>query len=262
MPESPHLTYIGGPTLLIEWRGLRLLTDPTFDPAATCYPTAAYILRKTLGPAVPLERLGKIDAVLLSHDHHFDNLDHAGRQFLPSAEQVVTTTIGAERLGANARGLEPWQTVLLENSHGGRLRLTATPARHGPAHADRGPVIGFLLAWEDDPAGGIYISGDTVWYEGVEQVRARGSVQAVVAFTGAAKVKVAGDHPLTLTAGEAVDIARAFAPATVVPVHFEGWEHFSETRSDVEAAFSAAGLTARLQWLAPGRPVQLRRNST
>jgi len=170
--------------------------------------------------------------------------------------------MGAERLGGNARGLEPWHSVLLEHQDGGHLRVTATPARHGPAHADRGPVIGFLLASEGDSADGIYLSGDTVWYEGVEQVRARGPVQAVVAFAGAAKVKVAGDHPLTLTAADAVDVARAFAPATLIPVHFEGWEHFSETRSDVEAAFSAAGLTARLQWLAPGQPSELRRSAT
>lgn len=254
----PRLTYIGGPTLLIEWRGLRLLTDPTFDPADTRYPTAAYTLHKTMGPAIAVERIGRLDAVLLSHDHHFDNLDNAGRRLLPSAGRVLTTAIGAERLGRNARGLAPWESVFLESPEGGRLHVTATPARHGPAHSDRGPVIGFLLAWESHPAGAIYLSGDTVWYEGVEQVRARGPVQAVVAFVGAAKVMVAGDDPLTLTAAEAADLARAFAPATVVPVHFEGWEHFTETRRHVERAFAAAGLASRLQWLTPGLPEELR----
>jgi L-ascorbate metabolism protein UlaG (beta-lactamase superfamily) len=257
MTELPRLTYIGGPTLLLEWRGLRLLTDPTFDSAGTSYPTAVYTLRKTIGPARSADRLGPIDAVLLSHDHHFDNLDHSGRELLPTVGSVFTTVAAAGRLGGNARGLLPEASVSLEGPDGGRLTVTATPARHGPAHSDRGPVIGFLLSWEDDPSGGIYLTGDTVWYEGVEQVRARGPVLAVVAFLGAAKVKVAGDAPLTLTAAEGVELARAFAPATVVPVHFEGWEHFTESRREVEQAFAAAGIAARLQWLPPGRTTPL-----
>ena len=71
----PRITYIGGPTALIEVGPLRLLTDPTFDPAGTAYPTPAYALVKSQPPAVPVRALGRIDAVLLSHDHHADNLD-------------------------------------------------------------------------------------------------------------------------------------------------------------------------------------------
>lgn len=259
MPDAPQLTYIGGPTLLLEWRGLRLLTDPTFDPADTSYPTPVYTLHKTIGPAITAERLGRIDAVLLSHDHHFDNLDKAGRQLLPSTGTVLTTGAGAERLGGNARGLTPGQSSMLTNGSGQSLRVTATPARHGPPDGDRGPVIGFLLEWESDTSGGIYVSGDTVMYQGIDQVQPRGALQAVIAFAGAAKVKVAGDHALTLTASDTVEMARKFAPATIVPLHYEGWEHFSENRADLERAFTAAGLGQRLQWLAPGQPTSLRR---
>ena len=67
-----HLTCIGGPTTVPELGGLRLFTDPTFDPAGEACPTAAYTLRKTQGPAIALETLGPVDAVLLSHEHHFD----------------------------------------------------------------------------------------------------------------------------------------------------------------------------------------------
>jgi L-ascorbate metabolism protein UlaG (beta-lactamase superfamily) len=80
---SIKATYIGGPTALIEIDGLRFLTDPTFDPAGTTHETPVYTLRKTLGPAIAVHALADIDAVLLSHDHHFDNLDRAGRAMLP-----------------------------------------------------------------------------------------------------------------------------------------------------------------------------------
>jgi len=49
IPMPLTVTYIGGPTALIELGGLRLLIDPTFDPAGSEYRTAAYVLRKTQG---------------------------------------------------------------------------------------------------------------------------------------------------------------------------------------------------------------------
>ena len=45
--------------------------------------------------------------------------------------------------------------------------------------------------------------------------------------------------------------------AAIVPLHFEGWAHFSEGRQEVERAFAAAGLTSRLRWPEPGEPVEL-----
>ena len=99
MNDQLKFTYIGGPTALLELDGLKLLTDPTFDPAGTEYPTGLYALRKTVGPAISPEILGHIDAILLSHDHHFDNLDHAGRALLGNVEIILTTPSGAERLG-------------------------------------------------------------------------------------------------------------------------------------------------------------------
>ena len=79
-----RITYIGGPTAILEHAGARLLTDPTFDPASEAYELPAYTLRKTIGPALGADALGRIDVVLLSHDHHFDNLDRAGRGVVES----------------------------------------------------------------------------------------------------------------------------------------------------------------------------------
>jgi L-ascorbate metabolism protein UlaG (beta-lactamase superfamily) len=255
--SGPRITYVGGPTALLEWGGLRLLTDPTFDPLGTEYPTAAYSLRKTQAPALLPDALAPFDAVLLSHDHHFDNLDHAGRALLPRAARVLTTAAGAARLGDGATGLVAWQVIELPAPGGRVLRVTATPARHGPAHADRGPVVGFVLAFTDDPAMTVYLSGDTVWYEGVRDVSARFPVRAAILFMGAARVPAVGPWHLTFTADEGVEAARAFPGAAIVPVHFEGWAHFSESRPDIDRAFTGAGLDHRLRWAPPGQPLDL-----
>ncbi|MFP2929506.1 MBL fold metallo-hydrolase, partial [Pyxidicoccus sp. 3LG] len=93
-------THIGTATLLLEIGPLRLLTDPAFDPPGRTYGFGwGTRSRRTSGPALSVDQLGRIDAVLLSHDHHADNLDDAGRAFLPQAPKVVTTHAGARRLG-------------------------------------------------------------------------------------------------------------------------------------------------------------------
>jgi L-ascorbate metabolism protein UlaG (beta-lactamase superfamily) len=246
------ITYIGGPTALFKWDGLRILTDPTFDPAGTAYPTNLYTLKKREGPAVSVEKLGRIDVVLLSHDHHFDNLDRAGRALLPSAGKVLTTAIGAERVGGKAIGLVPWRSVDIPTPRGRVLRVTGTPARHGPAGGDRGPVTGFILNFTDAPQDCLYISGDTVWFEGIEEVARRFKVTMAVLFMGAAVVPQVGRAHLTMTAAEGVYAARVFGYAKIVPLHCAGWEHLTESRAEVQREFVAAGMQGRLCWLEPG----------
>jgi L-ascorbate metabolism protein UlaG (beta-lactamase superfamily) len=101
------LTRVGGPTMPIEADGFRLVTDPTFDAPGE-YQLSYVTLTKTSGPALSADRIGPVDAVLISHDQHSDNLDHSGRAFAAMAPRVFTTVAGAARLGGPAEGLRLW----------------------------------------------------------------------------------------------------------------------------------------------------------
>jgi L-ascorbate metabolism protein UlaG (beta-lactamase superfamily) len=57
------------------------------------------------------EAVGEIDAVLLSHDQHSDNLDHSGKEFLAKTKRVLTREAGAKRLGGLVEGFQPWPTT-------------------------------------------------------------------------------------------------------------------------------------------------------
>jgi L-ascorbate metabolism protein UlaG (beta-lactamase superfamily) len=252
-----RITSIGGPTALLELDGLRLLTDPTFDPSGSDYSTPLYTLHKVTGPAIRAEAIGPVTAVLLSHDHHFDNLDGAGRALLARVPHVLTTVAGAERLGHGAVGLGAGDERVLRSPNGRQLMISATPARHGPSGGDRGPVIGFTLRWTDKPDSVLYISGDTVWYEGVEQLLDREPVRIAILFAGAAQVAAVGPAHLTFTAGEMVQVARACPKSLILPLHIEGWQHYSESRKDVEAAFAREGLSKRLRLLDRGETLLL-----
>ena len=148
MSAPPTLRLIGGPTALITYGGLRILTDPAFDPPGEHpRPGTEIVLRKLEGPAIGLAELLPIDIVLLSHDHHADNLDPAGRAMLPQAGRVLTTVAGAERLGGNCTGLEPGDSVQLALPGGGAAEVTALPALHGPPEVgSRNGAIGACSA--------------------------------------------------------------------------------------------------------------------
>jgi L-ascorbate metabolism protein UlaG (beta-lactamase superfamily) len=118
-------------------------------------------------------------------------------------------------------------------------------------------VIGFTIAFADAPRRAIYVSGDTVWYDGVAEVARRFDVRAAFLFMGAARVLAVGPAHLTMTATEGVEAARAFSKAAIVPLHFEGWAHFSEARDDIARAFAGAGLEQRLCWSTPGKRMRV-----
>jgi L-ascorbate metabolism protein UlaG (beta-lactamase superfamily) len=204
--------------------------------------------------------LPPIDAVLLSHDHHGDNLDEAGRAFLPRAGVVVTTTSGAKRLGDDARGVDPWQTTRLEAEGRPAIEVTATPCRHGPplSHPIVGDVVGFALRWEGQSGGVLWISGDTVLYPGVREVADRLDVDTVLLHMGGVRFPVSGPVRYTLTAKEAIELIRLVKPRTVVPVHYEGWKHFRQGRDAIEQEFAQADDVARLvRWVPIGQEVDL-----
>jgi L-ascorbate metabolism protein UlaG (beta-lactamase superfamily) len=253
------LTHIGGPTALVEFAGWRLLTDPTFDPAGGKYKFGwGTGSTKTTGPAIDPADLGPIDAVLLTHDHHEDNLDAAGRAFLPQVDTVITTAAGAKRLGGDTRGLSDWESTELSKPGSPTIKVTATPCRHGPplSHPIVGDVIGFALDWGE---GVLWFSGDTVLYDGVKEVAQRLDVDIAVLHVGGVQFSVTGPARYTMTGHDAVELTKLIQPRIAIPIHYEGWKHFVDGKRGVERAIAAAPADTqeRFRWLPIGDPVEL-----
>ncbi|MFE4519685.1 MBL fold metallo-hydrolase [Kitasatospora sp. NPDC056783] len=239
-------THIGTATVLLEVGGLRLLTDPVFDPAPAEYRHDPVVLRSTGGPAVGVHELPAVDAVLLSHDEHPDNLDATGRTLL-AGRPVLTTVSGAARLGGGALGLAPWQTRDLTVS-GRTLRVTGTPGVHGPV----GDVTGFVVEVPGEQEA-LYVSGDTVHIPELDEVGRRFRIGTAVLHLGAARIEAFGGGGLiTMDAAQAAALTASLGARRVVPVHYASWEHFTEGRAETAERFAVAGLADRLHWLTPG----------
>jgi L-ascorbate metabolism protein UlaG (beta-lactamase superfamily) len=229
------LTYLGGPTAVLEYGGLRFLIDPTFDEPQT-YPDedGDTPLVKTRGPALQPGELGQIDVVLASHHEHWDNLDTSGAEFAMRAPLVLSTPKAGDDLGGPWVGMADWSQHSV-----GLVDITAMPALHGPPGIEDwiGPVIGYLLTAPTLPS--VYISGDNASLDKVREIADRyAPVGIAILFAGGARVPEI-DATLTLTSQEAAEAAQILQAGTVVGLHTEDWEHFSESRSDLEAAFAA-----------------------
>jgi L-ascorbate metabolism protein UlaG (beta-lactamase superfamily) len=247
------VTHIGGPTTILEVGGARILLDPTFD-APKKYKSG---LEKTQTPAFGTERLGRIDAVLLSHDQHDDNLDDTGRQLLKDIPVVLSTPGAHKRLGKHVTGMRSWTSKKLKTSRG-TVKVTAVPALHGPDGVDRGAdgeVTGFVLSGKRVPT--TYISGDNASVKVAKQVGERirrtiGRIDTAVLFAGAARTPAILDNaPLTLTSADAARVAENLRPRKVVAVHTDSWNIYSEDMKSLVKAFQDRGLENKLVELAP-----------
>lgn len=263
-PDDGGLTllHVGGPALLLRLGGLTIVSDPGFD-APRDYPRPGGGTSTRLrGPAVAPDALGPLDVALVSHDQHVDNLDLSGRALLPDVPRVLTTPAGAARLAPDVPGvvgLAPWEATVLRRPDGGALRVTGVPARHGPEGAERvlGDVTGFVLDGDGLPR--VYLSGDNAAPELVAEIPDRvGPVDVAIVHAGAARVPAILDGAaLTLDGVGVAEVARLLRARVVVPVHADGWAHFSESVADVARAFAAAGLSDVLRVPTPGVALHL-----
>ncbi|KAI1134622.1 Metallo-hydrolase/oxidoreductase [Hypoxylon sp. FL0543] len=267
MADSPFnsnvtVTYIGTATAIIDIDGVTFLTDPYFSPENTEWDVGVATLSSHYSPAVPIEKLPPIDVILLSHEDHPDNFDELSRARLLDGRRVLTTVDGATKLSPRpgVQGLRPWEKTTL-NIGGRRFDVTATPCQHLPG----GQCIGFVLTSADfGTTGGlpnaIYFSGDTVYLEELSRIRDSFHISLALFNLGAAAVLPPGaQEPLVLTldGAQGARLFRDIEADVLVPLHFEAWSHFSQSKESLAAAFLSEGVADQVRWLEPGKPTRI-----
>lgn len=255
------LTHIDTACTLLDIGGWRIVTDPAFDPPGRRYWFGwGSSSRKTGTPAMSPDEVGPVDAVLLSHEQHGDNLDIAGRAFAERAPLVLTTPEGSRRI-PSARAMVPWARETLTADGREDLHVTAVPARHRPAWIPpfvSGPATGFILESSSLPRGALYVTGDTRLFAGVRETAHRFPIDILVVHVGAVRFPyLSGPARFTFDAAEAAEVAGITGARLVIPVHTGGWTHFREGPGAIEPALARLGLADRLRIPVPGRPLDL-----
>ncbi|TBX66141.1 MBL fold metallo-hydrolase [Flavobacterium silvisoli] len=255
------ITHIDTACVLLDINGFKILTDPTLnnkDGVLPQYVSSPFAFsKKYVDPALTPEQIGIIDLVLLSHDHHSDNLDKKGRAFIKTVKTVLSTKDAERRLkNTNTIGLDNWDEFIVNNEKVNGLKITAIPAQHtNIKRLDKvmGKVIGFTIEWEGQQNGCIYISGDTVLFEGIYELQKRKKVDVAILHLGAGAFPyLKRNLRVTMNGEEAIATGNILNPNKIIPIHYEGWWHFKQSVKSLKNEIEKSNQKDKFLWLTSG----------
>jgi L-ascorbate metabolism protein UlaG (beta-lactamase superfamily) len=257
---TDDVLFIGTATLLIRYGGLTILTDPNFIHAGEEIPLGyGMTTRRLTDPAIEIDDLPTLDAVLLSH-FHADHFDRIAEEHLDKSTTIITTPEAAEQLADRGfqavEPLETWDTSDVIGP-GASCTIRAMPGQHAPSLLSVAlpEVMGSLLEFRrsDDASSAtlrMYISGDTIMYEGLRAIPEREPV-IDLAFLHLGGTRVMG-MTVTMDAEQGVELLETLRPRRAVPIHYDDYDAFKSPLSDFRKAVTRAGLDHLVRYVGRG----------
>jgi L-ascorbate metabolism protein UlaG (beta-lactamase superfamily) len=233
------LCWIGHATVLINFYGVRILTDPAFGShVGISFGLGTAGPKRYIAPALRLNELPPIDVVLLSHAH-MDHMDLPSLRQFPARTFTVTARETSDVL-ANT-GLKritelKWSERTTFSGANGDLEIEAFQVKHWgqrwPSELARG-YNGYILKREGKA---LLFGGDTADTPLFSEIRSRGPFEAAIMPIGAYDPWI-WNH---CNPEQAVDLANLAGARYVVPVHHQTFrlsnERMHEPIERLEAA--------------------------
>lgn len=264
------VTFVGNATTLISYGEITVLTDPNFlHRGQRAYLGYGLVSKRRREPALHIDQLPTLDAVVLSHMHG-DHWDRVSQRGLDHTLPVVTTHHAAKRLqrrgfGA-AHGLSTWNSHRIEKGDTW-LTVTALPGRHAPMPVNRllPPVMGTMF--EFGHLGGpvqrrLYVSGDTLMVDELREIPVRfNSIDAGILHLGGTRLP-AGNHvpfglTVTMDGRQGADVVELLGLPRMIPVHFDDYGVFASPLSEFLDEMGRRGLGDRVIQLEHGASVAI-----
>ena len=256
--ESGSIFFVGTATVIVRYAGFTILTDPNFLHSGD-HVHLGYGLRaeRRTDPAIDIEELPPIDFVLLSHMHG-DHFDRIVEEKLDKDLPIVTTQHAADDLESKGfretYPLETWETASIGKGDV-RLDVTSMPGRHGPPVVSKAlpPVMGSMLEFrtdEETTALRLYVTGDTVMYDALEEIPERYS-NIDVALLHLGGTRILG-LLLTMDADQGVEAVELFDAETSIPIHYDDYDVFESSLEEFREAVREAGLEDRVEYVGRG----------
>lgn len=159
-PSKLEFYWIGHATVLIRFYDKWIITDPNFST------TTGIIMKRFIEPGIDLEKLDKVDTILISHTH-FDHLDQSSLRKLKGSKNLFAplggTTYIPDELFENVFAATPMKTFELDG-----LKITPIPVKHFGGRWlidnlwDGEPYTGYLLEYKGVT---VFFGGDTGYDE-------------------------------------------------------------------------------------------------
>ena len=233
------LTQIRNATLKVEYAGKKFLIDPMLSKkgAFPGFPGTinSHIANPTVDLPLPLSEILDVDAVIVTHTHQ-DHWDDAAKEAIPKDMPIFTQNARDQWDIQMSWFRNTW--VLEERNDFGGITLNKTPGHHGRGEILEGllgdilgNVCGIVFTHPREKT--LYIAGDTVWYQGVEQNLKQYKPDVMVLNSGDAKVLP--NESIIMGKEDVYEAYKAAPLATIIASHMGAVNHASLSREDLRA---------------------------
>jgi L-ascorbate metabolism protein UlaG (beta-lactamase superfamily) len=241
-------------TLLLQLGDYKILIDPMFSSKGiiSTTPNAA---NDQPNPLVDLpldiQQLLQVDAIVITHTHR-DHLDEKAVEALPKHRPIFCQPVDVEKL--KGYGFEN-VTAVHDEFNWNTIKLTRTKGQHGRGEIGQkmGPVSGFVFKMDGEPV--LYIAGDTVWCEEVENALDQYHPALAILFAGAAQFLTGG--PITMDKEDILKVAKKTPGTKIVVAHMESWNHCLLSREELTYFVEENGLINQIYIPKDGEEIQL-----
>jgi L-ascorbate metabolism protein UlaG (beta-lactamase superfamily) len=233
------LQLIRNATIKIKYAGKTILVDPMFSPKDTLDPFAGISRNPTVDLTVAVDTIiNNLDFVIVTHTHpdHFDTL---ASKILPKDIKLFCQPADKEFMEKenfeNAEVIE--SKTVYEN-----ITITRTTGKHGSGDIleHMGEVSGFVLQAENEPT--LYIVGDSIWLEEVENVIETYKPEIIVTNSGGAIIPGFENNPILMNEEQTILLAQTAKNARVIAVHLESLDHCRVTRTTLRQKATEQGI--------------------
>jgi L-ascorbate metabolism protein UlaG (beta-lactamase superfamily) len=255
--EPGSIFFIGTATVLIQYRGFTILTDPNFlHRGGRVHLGYGIHATRLTEPAMSFEELPDVDFVLLSHMHE-DHFDRLVMKTLDRRMPIVTTpqsTIALKQNGFVAtHALSTWERIEIKKG-ASRLAITAMPGKHGPRFVNEllPPVMGSMLEFDrgDGSAFRLYVSGDTLVHEQLAEIPYRyPEIELALLHLGGTRIL---GILVTMDGKQGAEALEMIDPKHAIPIHYDDYTVFKSPLTDFQREVEAAGLADRVTYMARG----------
>ncbi|MBN3522029.1 MBL fold metallo-hydrolase [Algoriphagus lutimaris] len=257
LKSSSSIRLLRHATLILEMNGKKLLIDPmlsekdAMDPIRNCGNDIRIPMVELPIPRSEINTMiSEMDAIVITHLHR-DHWDAPAKNLIPNNKLIFCSPNDEENL--RNQGFENVQNIENNFSWQG-IEIHRTSGQHGTGDIGKsmGPVSGFVFKHQKDS---IYLAGDTVWCEEVENTLTNHRPKVTILNAGGAKF-LTGD-PITMTSSDIVKVHEKLPDTKIIAVHMDTINHCFVTREILFEELKAKDLDNKISIPKDGESIEV-----
>lgn len=247
-----NIHLIRNATIVVKYAGKKFLIDPMLAEKGTLPPFGSSVglppapREDQNNPLVSLpisvdNIIQDIDAVIVTH-LHLDHWDDAAKEALPKDIKLFVQN-DEDAAEAQKDGFNNVE-VLQENTTFEGIELIKTKGEHGRGEilAHAGQVCGVVFKHPAEKT--LYLTGDTVWYEAVQNIIETHKPEVIVANVGDNQFLVGGS--LIMGKDDVYEVYKAAPQAKIIAVHMEAVNHWGLSREELKSFINEKGISSNI----------------